>query len=101
VGAFTPGEWILIGLTRHGASGQFYVQGQPVDTLLNGGLTNPVSPAGGERLLVGVHKVAGVLSNFWKGDIAGGPCGPRSWEREPSAEEMYQVFEYDRHWFGV
>jgi len=101
VGAFTPSEWLLIGVTRHGASGQFYVQGQPVDTLLNGGLTNPVSPAGGERLLVGVHKVGGVLSNFWKGDIAGGPCGPRIWERQLSAEEMLQIFNLEKHWFGV
>ncbi|MBA7681802.1 hypothetical protein ES703_90142 [subsurface metagenome] len=95
VGAFTPSEWQLIGVTRHGTSGQFYVQGVPVDTLLNGGLTDPTDVAGGNKLLIGVQD--GEISNFWEGDIT----LPRIWNRQLSAEEMLQIFSIERHWFNV
>jgi len=64
-GLLVKDVWQLLGVTRHGASGQFYINGLPVTTILNGGLTDPVSSAGTKILYVGCQD--GAVGNFWKG----------------------------------
>jgi len=93
LGAFISSTWVLIGVTREGATGQFYVQGQPVDT--SGGLLDPVSCAGAQPLRIGCR--CGILGNFWAGNIA----FPRIWDRKLSESGFEQIFEVERHWFGL
>lgn len=88
--------WQLAGATRHLTSGQIYLQGQPLTMLLNGGLANPVTcGVGVKKLLIGVYDTEGV--GWWNGRIA----LPRIWNRQLSDEEMLQIFNLERHWFGV
>ena len=92
--AFTSSAWQLVGVTRDGASGQFYVNGNPVTT--TGTLTDAVQcGAGANIFFVGVQNLAG--SNFWAGYMA----LPRIWERELSDEDMKEIFNTEAHWFGV
>ena len=65
VDALTPNQWHHIAVTRNGAAGQFYVDGVPVTTI--GALTDPVSPAGTKKALIGVQD--GEVVNFWEGKI--------------------------------
>lgn len=90
---FTAGAWVLIGVTRDGASGQFYSNGAAITT--TGTLTNPVSCAAGNIFYVGCQDAAG--ANFWEGYMA----LPRIWNRELAADEMGEIFAIERHWFGV
>jgi len=99
---FTGNEWQLAGYTRSQAnlSAICFRNGKPVVTHLGaGGMLNPVACGGAKKLLVSVQD--GEVSNFYKGGMAGGPCGPRGWERELSAYEMDSLFNYERHWFGA
>jgi hypothetical protein len=98
VNALTASVWQLVGVTRHGAAGHFYVNGLPVNTLLGTGLLDAVSVAGGNNLLVGQRTAA----NFFDGLIAGGPCGPRIWSpRVLSDADWLEMFASERHWLGV
>jgi len=98
VDAFAFNAWQLVGVTRHGASGQFYVNGLPVATTLGVGLTDPTDVAGGDALWIGKH----TTGEFWHGYMGGGPCGPRIWSpRVLSASDWRAIFESERHWFGV
>jgi len=94
VGAFTPNAWQLVGVTRCGASGHFYTQGEPATT--TGSLIDPVSVAAGDRFLVGAHDLLG-LSNFLNGSLA----LPRVWDRELTAIGMKAMFAVERGWFNV
>ena len=98
VDSLVASTWQLVGVTRHGAAGQFYVNGLPVTTILGAGLLNPVSVAGGNDFLVGAR---GGL-NHWDGLIGGGPCGPRIWSpRVLSDADWLEMFATERHWLGV
>ncbi|GAG70820.1 unnamed protein product, partial [marine sediment metagenome] len=93
---FTTLAWQLVGVTRHLADGQFYLQGQPITTTLNGGMTNPVTcGVGVKKLLIGIYDTETL--GWWNGRIA----LPRIWDRELSDEEMLQIFNLEKHWFGV
>ena len=92
--AFTSSAWQLVGVTRDGASGQFYVNGDPVTT--TGALTDAVQcGAGANIFFVGVQN--GAATNFWDGYMA----LPRIWERELSDDEMKEIFNVERHWYNV
>ena len=92
--AFTSSAWQLIGVTRDGASGQFYVNGDPVTT--TGTLTDAVQCAVATNIFfVGVQNLAG--SNFWGGYMA----LPRIWERELSEDEMGYIFNTERYCFNI
>ena len=95
VDGFINSEWQLAGITRSGASGQFYRNGEPIATILNGGLTDPVSCAAGNKLLMGIDN--NETSYDWTGNMA----YPRIWDRELTAYEMRLMFESERHIFGV
>ena len=99
VAARTDNVWQLLGVTRSGASGQFHVNGEPVTTTLGAGLTNPVTAGGARKLLIGVDNTE--AANFLDGIIAGGPCGPRIWNRALTAAEWKSMFRAERHWLGV
>lgn len=90
-----PNVWQLTGLTRIGAVGQFYRNGAPIPTLLNGGITDAVSVAGGRKLLVGVQE--NEISDFFTGLLA----IMRIYNRALSPGEMAQVFAAERSRFGV
>jgi len=94
VSGLIPNIWQLIGVTRDGIAGQFYRNGAAIPTLLNGGLANPVSVAGGRLLYVGCQEA---LANFYVGFMA----RPRIWPRALSAVEMAQIFAVKRSRFGV
>lgn len=92
--AFTSSAWQLVGVTRHTTTGQFYVNGDPVTT--TGTLANAVQCGVGANIFfVGVQNLA--ASNFWGGYMA----LPRIWERELSDDEMKEICNVERHWFGV
>ena len=100
VGCLTAGVWQLVSVTRSGANGQFYINGQPVATLGSGGLADAVSCAGGNKLLVGIQNDE--VSLLYGGLIGGGLRGPRIWfGKALAAAEEARIFEYERHWFGV
>lgn len=99
VAALTYNAWQMVAVTRNGASGQFYVNGVPVATLLGTGLTDAVSCAAGNKLLVGTDD--GEATYFLEGYIAGSGIGPRIWNRELSTTEIARIFATERHWFGI
>ncbi|MFH1140628.1 MAG: LamG-like jellyroll fold domain-containing protein [Chloroflexota bacterium] len=95
VGGLVPSVWQLTGVTRAGIVGQFFRNGVPIATTLGAGLANPVSVAGGRKLLVGVQEDE--ASNRF----TGGLTIPRAWPRRLSNGEMAQIFEVERSRFGV
>lgn len=97
VGCFTPAIWQLLSITRNGASGQFYVNGEPRTMTLGAGLTDAVSCAGGDILYIGRKGVG----NYFGGYIGGGRCGPRIWDRVLTDTENRRIFNAERDWFGV
>ena len=97
VGAFTQLVPQAIAVVRHGAAGQFFVNGLPVTTI--GALTDAISCAGGNKLLVGVQNDE--VNNGWNGIIYGGECSPKAWNRALSTVEMKELFDSIRHWLGV
>jgi hypothetical protein len=99
VGAYTPSVWQCLLVTRSGASGQVYINGAAKSMTFGAGLTNPVSVAGGNKVLVGVDDLE--ANNFYSGYIAGGDCGIRIWNRALTATEANRIFVSERHWFGV
>jgi len=93
VGAFIPSQWHLAGVTRHGASGQFYINGDVADTI--GTLIDPVSCAGGNKLLVGIQN--NEITNGWDGYMG----QLRIWGRELNAMEMKTIFQLEHSHYGV
>lgn len=96
IGAFLQGQWTLVGVDRQGAWGQFYVNGLPVVTTLNGGLLDPVSAAGTRKLLVGIQW--NEVANTWEGMIA----RVRVWKnRMLDVAAHLSVWENERAFYGV
>jgi hypothetical protein len=58
--------WTHLGFTRSGATGQFYVNGQPFVT--GGALADAVATAGGNNLLMGINN--NLLTNGFIGKLA-------------------------------
>ncbi len=99
VGCYTPAVWQCFGAVRVGAAGKIYVNGMPKEMTFGAGLTDAVSVAGGNKVLVGVDDLES--NNHYTGYIGGGECGPRVWDRALTGAEMAAIFESERHWFGV
>ncbi len=95
IGAVVQDAWYLVGVTRHGAAGQFYVNGLPVATTLNGGLADPVSPAGTRKLLIGVGTTE--VANFWDGFL-GMRC---IYNRAVTAAEMALLYLQSKGDYGL
>ncbi len=93
-GCYTRSQWFLAGVTRKGATGQFYVNGNPVTTLGGGGLLGPVSAAGTQRLLIGRQWVA---SNYWEGMIG----RVRAWARDIGGPDMMSIWDQEHALYGV
>jgi len=96
-GNWAFGKWWFMGVSRSGASAQFY-RGDasglvaPTTTISAGGLIDPETC--NQNLLIGVD---GTGVNDYNGKL----WRPRVWGRALVAKEWAQIFEYERHWFGV
>jgi len=91
---WTQNVWHFMGVSRSGATAAFYRNGGAVATTCSvGGLINPETC--GEDLTIGVR--FDKASEYFKGKL----WRPRIWGRALSEEEWAQIFEYERHWFGV
>lgn len=86
------GTWHFMGVSRSGASAIFYRNGVALTTTCNGGLIDPETC--NQNLYIG-NDTTGV--NLYKGKL----WRPRVWGRALSASEWAQIFERERHWFGV
>jgi hypothetical protein len=92
-GGWAFGEWWFMGVSRSGASATFYRNGEAVTTTCSaGGLIDPETC--NQNFYVG-NDTTGI--NLFKGM----PWRPRIWGRELPATEWLQMFETERHWFGV
>jgi hypothetical protein len=95
---FPDSVWQLVGYSRGsaGLTATCYKNGQPVTTVLGPtGLLDPVACGAADKLLIGVQD--GEIANFYKGKM----WRPRAWPRQLSADEWAQIFDYEKHWFGV
>jgi len=90
------GTWALCGFTRLNTGVKLFHNGTDV-TSVPATHTNPDTV--NMELHIGIRNDE-VTSPF-EGKMAGGPCGPRLWGRKLEAVEMRQIFEQERHWFGV
>jgi hypothetical protein len=90
VNAFRYNYWNLIGVTRTGNTGQFYVNGKPVTTIGGGGLVNAVSCNGGNKLLMGIAD--GEVLNAYEGSFV----GHRILLGAMTQEQMAKMFEAER-----
>ncbi len=97
VNAFTQSVPQIVAVVRSGATGQIYVNGLPVTTA--GALTDAVSCAGGNKLLVGVQD--NETTNGWNGIIYGGDCSPKIWNVILTDAEVLAITNSIRHWLGV
>ena len=95
IGTYTPSTWQLIGVTRHGTSGQFYINGAAVNTTLGTGLSNPVSCAGGNKLLSGIQN--NELTNAWLGMMG----GHKIYARALLAGEMQDIYNKEKSLYGL
>jgi hypothetical protein len=92
---YTPGVWTLVAVTRHGSTGQFYINGVPVATTLGTGLIDPVSCAGGNKLLIGCQN--NEITNMLNGMMS----HHRIWKRALLAGEIADIFGKERALYGV
>lgn len=93
-GGWTQGVWHFMGVSRSESSAVFYRNGVALATAFSvGGLVDPETCA--QDMVIGVRFDKG--SNHFKGKL----WRPRIWGRALSEGEWKQLFEYERHWFGV
>ena len=91
---WTQGTWHFIGISRSGVAQIHYRNGVVLPTSCSaGGLTDPESCA--QDLVIGTR--FNKVTNFFKNQMQ----GLRVWDRSLSASEWLQLFEHERHWFGV
>jgi hypothetical protein len=87
-----PDVWMLMGISRSGAYPLFYRDGVAVESHYEvGGIPALVSSAG--DLKIGNN----TNGNAYNGDM----WNPRIWNRALSATEWAEMFEQERHLFGV
>jgi len=89
-------EWRLVGVSRSGASARIFGNGEDI-TLTPATHIDPRTSNRELHIGISDNEIGAPLH----GKIAGGPCGPRIWGRKLEALEMRQIFEQERHWFGV
>ena len=86
--------WWLIGISRSGISAPHYRNGVPIMTTTSaGGLIDPETCAA--DLVIGIRETKDANR------FCGSRWRPRIWDRALSASEWLQIFETERHWFGV
>lgn len=86
------GTPVLVSVARSGASARIYTNG--LDTTATPAVhINPLTA--NRNLYIGVNNLAG--AGWYDGDM----WRPRIWGRQLSAAEMLQMFEMERHLFGV
>lgn len=90
-----PGTWYLMGISRSGNTGIHYRNGVALDMIYDpvSGLIDPES--NDDDLVVGIRFTKDI--NEYKGKM----WRPRVWNRALGAEEWAQIFDYEKHWFGV
>ena len=94
---WTFGKWWFMGVSRSGASAQFY-RGDaggfvvPTTSISAGGLIDPEACV--QNLYIGRDTTGVNLHNgkLWR---------PRAWGRALPESDWLQIFNYERHWFGV
>ena len=92
-GDWSLDQWWFMGVSRSGTSATFHRNGVALTTTCStGGLVDPEPCT--QKLLIGTD-TTGV--NDYKGMM----WRPRIWERSLSASEWLQLFEHERHWFGI
>jgi len=95
---FPDSVWQLVGFSRDsaGLTATCYRNGEALPTVLGpGGMLDPVACVAANKALIGVQEGEGM--NFYGGH----KWRPRAWPIKLSAEDWKQVFEAERHWFGV
>jgi len=95
---FPDSEWQLVGFSRDsvGQTAICYKNGKPITTVFNGiPLLDPIACVVANKLLIGVQE--GEISAFYEGKMR----RPRACPRKLSDDEWAQIFDYERHWFGV
>lgn len=95
VGTLAYDKWQLIGVTRNGNEGQFYVDGEAVATMGGGSLADAVSVAGGNDLVIGVN------DNKTTQDFEGYLFSLRIFNRELSPAEILKIYNAEKWMFGL
>lgn len=91
-----PNIWYFMGISRSGAFPLLYRNGVSIAVTYDPvtGLSDPDSSAARD-LVIGARYTKN--ANFWHGKL----WRPRIWNRALAANEWAQIFERERHWFGV
>lgn len=95
---FPESEWQLVGFSRDsaGLTATCYKNGQPITTVFNGiPLLNPVACGAANRLFIGRQEP--VVGSYYEGNM----WRPRAWPEKLAPEDWAQLFNCERHWFGV
>ncbi len=86
------GTWVFVSASRSGASARIYTNG--IDTTSAPAVhINPLTA--NRNLYIGVNNLAGAA--WYDGDM----WRPRIWERQLAQAEMLQIFQMERHLFGI
>jgi len=92
--AWTRDTWWFVGVSRSGNVAPHYRNGKSITTNYGvGGLEDMETCA--QDLVVGARYTKD--ANFYCGSM----YRPRIWDRALTATEWAQIFEMERHWFGV
>ncbi len=90
----TESAWQLLGISRSGAYPLMYRNGIPLPMVYDpGGITNPVTSP--QDLVIGVRYTKN--ANYFNGKL----WNPRIWGRKLEPWEHLQMFNRERHLFGV
>ena len=92
VGTVSSGVWHLVGMNRNGADVRLFSDGRDVTEPVPDTHIDPVAAA--TILTIGVRSD---ISLPFDGQM----WYPRIWGRQLSAAEMLQIFNMERHWFGL
>jgi hypothetical protein len=86
------GTWAFIGVSRSGASVRTFVNGQDVTDVPD---THVAPLTSARELHIGI--LDNEVTSPWDGQI----WNPRMWGRYLTPEEWRELFNMERHWFGV
>ena len=93
-GGWVQDTWHFFGISRSGTAQLHYRNGVGLTmSCSTGGLIDPETCA--QDLVIGVRFTKG--TEYFKGPMQ----GLRVWNRSLSASEWLEIFECERHWFGV
>ncbi len=87
---WAPDVWNCVGISRSGATAQFYRNGEPVDTTCSvGGMIDP------EGCAANLYVASQGAGNWFGGQM----WRPRVWNRALSADEWRLLYRRERRWF--